>query len=226
MENIEAVAFWCFAVLALVCVLVMLFSKKALNYIISAGLFFVILGGIFFVLHAPLNAVIQMVLGVISAIFLVFLQKKLPIKKRENSKFLFSGRKFFGSISIFIIFCAVLLAIIGDYFSNILNLYSGIGLYHYLILALVMFSLGLFGCVVCKNLVKIILCFQIMLNAVALNFISYAIFNDTVDFSGGVFAITLSVFGVLQLILGGFFVFAVCRYKKSVDVDKMVVIKG
>ena len=81
--------------------------------------------------------------------------------------------------------------------------------------ALVLFGLGLFGVITCKNLVKILICIEIMLNAVAINFVAFAVYDDGINLSGVSFGVVLSMFGLVQAILIGAILYFIYKYKRS-----------
>ena len=101
-----------------------------------------------------------------------------------------------------------------------------IGLYHYLFLALMMFCIGLFGVIVCRNLLKILICVELMLNAVSINFIAFASFSDTIALNGLVFSLFVIVIGATEVAVGIAILISIYKYKQTVDSEKMGELKG
>lgn len=101
-----------------------------------------------------------------------------------------------------------------------------IGLYHYLILSLVLFCIGLWGVIVCKNIIKILICCEFMLHATGINFAAFAAYSDVENLSGLVFSLFIIVFGAAELVLGIVLLIVIFKYKKSVDIEKMSDMKG
>lgn len=101
-----------------------------------------------------------------------------------------------------------------------------IGLYHYLILALILFCIGLFGVIVCKNLIKVLICAELMLNAAAINFVAFASFSDLENLHGLVFSLFIMVFGAAEVALAIALLVSIYKYKRSIDTEKIGELKG
>ncbi|MFZ3230129.1 MAG: NADH-quinone oxidoreductase subunit NuoK [Pseudobdellovibrio sp.] len=61
------------------------------------------------------------------------------------------------------------------------NLITDIGLNHYLVLSVVLFSLGMAGVLLRRNLIVLLMCIELMLNAVNISFIAFSKFSGKVD---------------------------------------------
>ncbi len=101
-----------------------------------------------------------------------------------------------------------------------------IGLYHYLILALVIFCIGLWGIVVCKNIIKLLVCAEFILNAAGINFVAFASYVDVENLSGLVFSLFITIFAIAELVLGVLLLISIYKYKRSADVEKLTDMKG
>ncbi len=101
-----------------------------------------------------------------------------------------------------------------------------IGLYHYLILALILFCIGLWGVIACKDLIKVFLCVNLMMFSAALNYSAYAVYVDPEKINGVVVAIFIIVFGIINLVVSAALLISVFKYKKNLDVEKITDIKG
>ena len=64
-----------------------------------------------------------------------------------------------------------------------------IGLMHYLALAAILFAIGLYGLFTKRNFVAILMCIELMLNAVNINFIAFNYFMPVNDLTGQLFAV-------------------------------------
>lgn len=67
-----------------------------------------------------------------------------------------------------------------------------VGLNHYLILAAILFSLGLLAVITKKNAVTVLMGIELILNAANINFLAFSRYVDT-DLDGQVFAIFVIV---------------------------------
>ena len=61
------------------------------------------------------------------------------------------------------------------------NLVTEIGLNHYLVLSVVLFSLGMAGVLLRRNLIVLLMCIELMLNAVNISFVAFSKFNGKID---------------------------------------------
>jgi len=61
------------------------------------------------------------------------------------------------------------------------NLFTDIGLTHYLVLSVIMFSLGMAGVLLRRNLIVLLMCIELMLNAVNLSFVAFSKFSGKID---------------------------------------------
>lgn len=101
-----------------------------------------------------------------------------------------------------------------------------IGLIHYLVIALLLFVIGLSGVVICKNIIKIFISIEFMLCAVSINFIAFAHYIDAQNINGMVFNIFIIAVGVVQLAVLICLLYSVYNYKKSVDINDFEENKG
>ena len=100
-----------------------------------------------------------------------------------------------------------------------------VGLVHYLILSAIIFLLALFGIIIVKNLIKILILIEVLFVSVSLNFISFANYFD-VELSGMTFALFILGISAAQLAIGVAFLFALYKNKKNIDVDSIEELKG
>lgn len=76
-----------------------------------------------------------------------------------------------------------------------------IGLYHYLILALILFCIGVAGLLLSQNIIKTLLCYALILNAVCINFIAFNIFIDNHYSNGCIFQLFILIVFIMQIII-------------------------
>ncbi len=111
---------------------------------------------------------------------------------------------------------------IEDIFSFILN----VGLPHYLFIALALFCIGLFGVIVSKNIIKILICVELMLNAVNINFVAFASYNDGLLVHGMIFALFITAVSAAQVAVGIAILLCIFRHKHTVNSEKIGELKG
>ena len=102
------------------------------------------------------------------------------------------------------------------------------GLEHYLILSAVMFSIGLYGALAKRNAVAILMCIEIMLNAVNIAMVAFSryLVPNFVLLTGQVFAIFIITVAAAEAAVGLAIIIAIYRSRQSVDVEQADSMKG
>jgi NADH:ubiquinone oxidoreductase subunit K len=102
-----------------------------------------------------------------------------------------------------------------------------LGIEHYLILSAVMFSIGLYGALAKRNAVAILMCIEIMLNAVNIAMVAFSryLVPDVVMLTGHVFAIFIMTVAAAEAAVGLAIIIAIYRSRQSVDVEEMDLMK-
>ena len=101
-----------------------------------------------------------------------------------------------------------------------------IGLYHYLFLALILFLIGLFGVIIAKNMIKVLVCIEFMMTAVNINFIAFASFFDNVKLQGLVFSLFYIALGAVETAIALAIFYLMYREKQSVNTEDYQDLKG
>jgi NADH:ubiquinone oxidoreductase subunit K len=103
-----------------------------------------------------------------------------------------------------------------------------IGLEHYLILSAVLFSIGLYGVLAKRNAVVILMCIELMLNAVNITMVAFSryLVPDVVLLTGQVFAIFIMTVAAAEAAVGLAIIIAIYRSRKNVDVEQADLMKG
>ncbi len=100
-----------------------------------------------------------------------------------------------------------------------------VGLEHYLVLSAVLFSIGLYGVLAKRNAVVILMCIEIMLNAVNIALVAFSRYVVPVLLTGQIFAIFVIVVAAAEAAVGIAIIIAIYRSRQSVDVDKFDLMK-
>jgi len=100
-----------------------------------------------------------------------------------------------------------------------------VGLEHYLILSAVLFSIGLYGVLAKRNAVVILMCIEIMLNAVNIALVAFSRYVVPVLLTGQIFAIFVMVVAAAEAAVGIAIIIAIYRNRESIDVDKFDLMK-
>jgi len=99
-----------------------------------------------------------------------------------------------------------------------------IGLSSYLVLAALVFSIGLFGVLTRRNAVGILLGIELMLNAVNINLVAFARYNG--DLIGVIFTLFTISITVAEVAVGLAIVIAIFRVRRTVEADRLDLLRG
>ncbi len=100
-----------------------------------------------------------------------------------------------------------------------------IGLNSYLVLAAVLFSIGMYGALSRKNAVVILMCVEIMLNAANLSLVAFSRFVTPVTLNGQTVVIFSIVVAAAEVAVGLAVIVALYRQRNSVDVNDINLLK-
>lgn len=101
-----------------------------------------------------------------------------------------------------------------------------ITLYHYLILALIIFSIGFIGLITSKNMIKALICIEIIMSAVNLNFIAFTSYKNYLFLSGMIFALFITAISALQSAIGLVLIYLIYKDKDNVSSEEIEELKG
>ncbi|MFA6989321.1 MAG: NADH-quinone oxidoreductase subunit NuoK [Candidatus Gastranaerophilaceae bacterium] len=108
----------------------------------------------------------------------------------------------------------------------IFNAIVNISIVHYLLLSAVLFCIGIFGVIICKNIIKVLMSIEIMLTAVNINFIAFANFTDFSGIQGQIFAIFVMAIAAIEAAVGLAILISLYKNKPTVDAEKYNDLKG
>jgi NADH:ubiquinone oxidoreductase subunit K len=100
-----------------------------------------------------------------------------------------------------------------------------IGLTHYLVLSAVLFCIGLYGALTRRNAVVILMCIEIMLNAVNISLVAFSSYVVPQLLTGQVFAIFVIVVAAAEVAVGLAIVLAIFRHFKDIDTNNINLLK-
>lgn len=100
-----------------------------------------------------------------------------------------------------------------------------ITLQHYLILAAVLFCIGLYGAVSKKNAISVFMSIELMLNAVNINLVAFNHFLKPSILIGHTFAIFVIVVAACEVSVGLAIILALYRHRRSTTIDDTELLK-
>jgi NADH-quinone oxidoreductase subunit K len=98
------------------------------------------------------------------------------------------------------------------------------GLWSYLVVAALLFAIGLFGVLTRRNAVGILLGIELMLNAVNINLVAFARWHG--DVAGLLFAVFMIAITVAEVAVGLAIVIVIFRVRRTIDADRLDLLRG
>ncbi|PIQ24757.1 NADH-quinone oxidoreductase subunit NuoK [bacterium (Candidatus Blackallbacteria) CG17_big_fil_post_rev_8_21_14_2_50_48_46] len=100
-----------------------------------------------------------------------------------------------------------------------------IGLKHYLLVAALLFSIGLFGLITSRNLIKVLMSIEFILNAANINFVAFSHYVTPHELTGQVFAIFVMTIAAAEAGVALAIALSIYKHFQSVDMDKIHLMK-
>ena len=105
-----------------------------------------------------------------------------------------------------------------------------VGLEHYLVLSAVLFCIGLYGALTKRNAVIVLICVELMLNAVNISLVAFSSYIDPVLIvpvllTGQVFAIFVMVVAAAEVAVGLAIILAIYRGLTDIDINNINLMK-
>ena len=100
-----------------------------------------------------------------------------------------------------------------------------VGLEHYLVLSALLFSIGLYGALAKRNAVVILMCIEIMLNAVNIAMVALSRYIVPSLLTGQVFVIFILVVAAAEAAVGLAIIIAIYRSRDTIESTKINLMK-
>jgi len=94
----------------------------------------------------------------------------------------------------------------------------------FLLLAAVLFALGVYGVIARRNGVMVLMAIELILNSVNINLVAFSVMSGTI--SGQVFALFIIAVAAAEVGVGLAIVLAIFRNRRSVELDELDLMKG
>lgn len=95
---------------------------------------------------------------------------------------------------------------------------------YFLLLSAILFSIGAGGVLVRRNVIIILMCVEMMMNAVNLTFIAFSRYLDSA--TGQVFVFMIMAVAAVEVAIGLALLVELNRYKNAVDINEFNSLKG
>lgn len=96
---------------------------------------------------------------------------------------------------------------------------------HFLVLSAILFSLGIYGVLARRNAVLILMSVELMLQAVSINFIAFAVYLSPEQFTGVIFAVFVITIAAAEVGLALAIILRLYRNKATANVDEADTLK-
>ncbi|MFA4014980.1 MAG: hypothetical protein RUDDFDWM_000046 [Candidatus Fervidibacterota bacterium] len=96
---------------------------------------------------------------------------------------------------------------------------------HYLILSAMLFSIGIYGILTRRNAIAILMCIELMLNAVNLNFVAIGAHLTPNQITGQLFAAFVITVAAAEACIGFALIIAIYRNFEKVSVDDINIMR-
>lgn len=93
----------------------------------------------------------------------------------------------------------------------------------YLVLSAVLFTIGVVGVIIKRNIISMFMCIELMLNAVNLTFVAFSSFFG--DVNGQLFVFIVMTVAAAEAAVGLGIIIAMFRNRESLNVDDASVLK-
>lgn len=103
---------------------------------------------------------------------------------------------------------------------------SSVPLSAYLVLALILFCIGLYGALTKRNVIIVLISIELMLNAVNINLVAFSKFGINPDITGQVFALFVITVAAAEVAVGIAILIALYKNRRTVNVDEMNTLKN
>ena len=100
-----------------------------------------------------------------------------------------------------------------------------VGLEHYLVLSAVLFCIGLYGALTKRNAVIVLICVELMLNAVNISLVAFSSYVVPALLTGQVFAIFVMVVAAAEVAVGLAIILAIYRGLTDIDISNINLMK-
>lgn len=95
---------------------------------------------------------------------------------------------------------------------------------NFLLLGAVLFGLGVFGVLARRNAVTVLMSIELILNAVNVNLVAFALMNDSPE--GHVFALYVIAVAAAEVGVGLAMVLMIYRNRRSIALDELSMMRG
>ena len=95
----------------------------------------------------------------------------------------------------------------------------------YILLSLALFSIGIYGLTASRNVIRVLMSIELLLNAVNINLVAFSHYVDPLDLKGQVFALFVMAIAAAEAAIALAIILAIYRNMSSVDMEDFASLK-
>ena len=96
---------------------------------------------------------------------------------------------------------------------------------HFLLLAAALFCIGVYGLVSSRNVIRVLMSIELMLNAVNINLMAFSNYLDPAQIKGQVFSVFVITIAAAEAAVGLAIVLSIYRNRDTVDMERFNLLK-
>jgi NAD(P)H-quinone oxidoreductase subunit 4L len=100
-----------------------------------------------------------------------------------------------------------------------------LNLNYFLVLAAALFCVGIYGLISSRNVVRVLMSIELMLNAVNVNLLAFSNYIDPQNIRGQMFAIFVITVAAAEAAVGLAIVLAIYRNRQTIDMESFNLLK-
>nr|QBW98154.1 NADH dehydrogenase subunit 4L [Pelargonium pinnatum] len=91
---------------------------------------------------------------------------------------------------------------------------------HVLVLSSFLFSIGIYGLITSRNMIRALMSLELMVNGVNLNFVTFSDFFDSRQLKGDIFSLFVIAIAAAEAAIGPAILSSIYRNKKSIRINQ------
>ncbi len=95
----------------------------------------------------------------------------------------------------------------------------------YIILSTALFSIGIYGLIASRNVIRILMSIELLLNAVNINLVAFSTYIDPLEIKGQIFALFVMAVAAAEAAIALAIILAIYRNMSSVDMEDFASLK-
>jgi NAD(P)H-quinone oxidoreductase subunit 4L len=100
-----------------------------------------------------------------------------------------------------------------------------LNLNYFLVLAAALFCVGIYGLISSRNVVRVLMSIELMLNAVNVNLLAFSNFIDPQNIRGQLFTIFVITVAAAEAAVGLAIILAIYRNRQTIDMERFNLLK-